>query len=61
MLGAVEIGRGQSPQGFANGGRHPEQSLMRRERLPISKPRVITWGEPVSTGRRQGSPARRRV
>ena len=33
MLGAVEIGRGQSPQGFANGGRHPEQSLMRRERL----------------------------
>ena len=34
MLGAVEIGRGQSPQGFANGGRHPEQSLMRRERLP---------------------------
>ena len=39
MLGAVEIGRGQSPQGFANGGRHPEQSLMRRERLRLPQAR----------------------
>jgi len=38
MLRAVEKGWGQSPQGFALGGRRPEQSLIRRERLPFGSP-----------------------